>query len=172
MSDMTVTNGLGAEELARACADAMWANDKASQGLGMEIMEVGPGRAVVAMTVSEAMVNGHGICHGGFVFTLADSAFAFACNSHNQNTVASHCSVSFLRPGKLGERLVATAVERWREGRSGITDVTVANAAGETIAEFRGNSRTIRGTLLPETEAQADRMIWRPAVDGRCQNED
>ncbi|MHC5654248.1 hydroxyphenylacetyl-CoA thioesterase PaaI [Stappia sp.] len=147
--------GLDRDALARACADAMWENDRASQGLGMEIIEVGPGRAVLAMTVGETMVNGHGICHGGFVFTLADSAFAFACNSHNQNTVASHCSVSFLRPGRLGERLVATAVERWREGRSGITDVTVVNEAGETVAEFRGNSRTIRGTLLPEGEAAA-----------------
>lgn len=137
------------EELARACADAMWAGDKASQGLGMEILEVGPGRASIAMIVKDSMVNGHGICHGGYIFTLADSAFAFACNSHNQNTVASHCAVSFLRPGRLGERLVATALERWREGRSGITDVTVTNASGEVLAEFRGNSRTIKGTHLP-----------------------
>lgn len=142
-------SSMSPEELARACAEAMWAGDKASQGLGMEILEVGPGRAVIAMTVKEAMVNGHGICHGGYIFTLADSAFAFACNSHNQNTVASHCAVSFLRPGRLGERLVAAAVERWREGRSGITDVTVTNAAGEVLAEFRGNSRTIKGTHLP-----------------------
>lgn len=146
-------DGLDPQALAEACADAMWAGDKASQGLGMEIVEVGPGRAVIAMTVGEAMVNGHGICHGGFVFALADSAFAFACNSHNQNTVASQCAVSFLRPGRLGERLVATAVERWREGRSGITDVTVTNAGGETVAEFRGHSRTIRGTLLPQADA-------------------
>jgi acyl-CoA thioesterase len=153
MSAADITPGgapdMSPDELARACADAMWAGDKASQGLGMEIVEVASGRAVIAMTVTEAMVNGHGICHGGFLFTLADSAFAFACNSHNQNTVASHCAVSFLRPGRLGERLVATAVERWREGRSGITDVTVTNGAGEVLAEFRGNSRTIKGTLLP-----------------------
>lgn len=141
--------------LARACADAMWAEDKASQGLGMEIVEVGPGHAVLAMTVTDTMVNGHGICHGGFVFTLADSAFAFACNSHNQNTVASHCAVSFLRPARLGDRLTATAHERWREGRSGITDVTVVNQQGETIAEFRGNSRTIAGTLVPEAAMAA-----------------
>ncbi|WP_029057302.1 hydroxyphenylacetyl-CoA thioesterase PaaI [Stappia stellulata] len=152
MSAPVSAEGLDPTALARACADAMWADDKASRGLGMEIVEVGPGRAVIAMSVREEMVNGHGICHGGFVFTLADSAFAFACNSHNQSTVASHCAVTFLRPGKLGERLVATAHERWREGRSGITDVTVTNADGETIAEFRGNSRTIRGTLIPETD--------------------
>lgn len=151
MSAPVTAEGLSKEALARACADAMWADDKASQGLGMEIVEVAPGRAVLAMTVREDMVNGHGICHGGFVFSLADSAFAFACNSHNQATVASHCAVSYLKPGRLGERLTATAQERWREGRSGITDVTVTNPAGEVIAEFRGNSRTIRGTLIPET---------------------
>ena len=138
--------------LARACADAMWAQDKASQALGMEIIDVGPGRAVLTMTVRADMVNGHGICHGGFVFTLADSAFAFACNSHNQSTVASHCAVSYLKPGKLGDRLTATAIERWREGRSGITDVTVSTDTGTVIAEFRGNSRTIRGTLIAETD--------------------
>ncbi len=136
------------QQLARACADAMWEDDKASQGLGMEIVDVGPGTATIAMTVSEQMVNGHGICHGGYIFTLADSAFAFACNSWNQNTVASHCAVSFLRPARLGEQLTAKAYERWREGRSGITDVTVTNAEGETVAEFRGNSRTISGTLV------------------------
>ena len=138
--------------LARACANAMWAQDKASQALGMEIIDVGPGRAVLTMTVRADMVNGHGICHGGFVFTLADSAFAFACNSHNQSTVASHCAVSYLKPGKLGDRLTATAIERWREGRSGITDVTVSTDTGTVIAEFRGNSRTIGGTLIAETD--------------------
>jgi len=151
MSAPVTAEGLSKEALARACADAMWADDKASQGLGMEIVEVGPGRAVLAMTVRPDMVNGHGLCHGGLIFSLADSAFAFACNSHNQSTVASHCAVSYLKPGRLGERLTATAQERWREGRSGITDVTVTNPAGEVIAEFRGNSRTIRGTLIPET---------------------
>lgn len=136
------------QQLAQACAEAMWAEDKASQGLGMEIVDVGPGKAAISMTIDERMVNGHGICHGGYIFTLADSAFAFACNSWNQSTVASHCAVSFLRPARLGERLTASAVERYREGRSGITDVTVTNEAGETVAEFRGNSRTIAGTLV------------------------
>lgn len=140
------------DDLAKACAEAMWNNDRASQALGMEIVEAGPGRATLAMTIRESMVNGHGICHGGLIFTLADSAFAFACNSSNQNTVASHCAVSFLKPARLGERLIARAVERYREGRSGITDVTVATEAGEIIAEFRGNSRTIGGTLVEVQE--------------------
>ena len=146
-------SSMSPEELARACADAMWAGDKASQGLGMEILEVGPGRAVIAMTVTEAMVNGHGICHGGYIFTLADSAFAFACNTWNQRTVAQHCAVTFLRPARLGERLTATAVERYREGRAGITDVTVTNDRGEVVAEFRGHARTIAGTLVEENGA-------------------
>lgn len=141
--------GMNGEALARACADAMWAEDRASRGLGMALLEVGRGRAVVAMQITDVMVNGHGLCHGGFIFTLADSAFAFACNTYDQRTVAQHCAVTFLRAGKLGERLVATAVERSRSGRSGIYDVTVAREDGTVIAEFRGNSRTIDGTLLP-----------------------
>ncbi|MFZ4807821.1 MAG: hydroxyphenylacetyl-CoA thioesterase PaaI [Hyphomicrobiaceae bacterium] len=140
---------MNGEALARACADAMWAEDRASRGLGMALLEVGRGRAVVAMQITDVMVNGHGLCHGGFIFTLADSAFAFACNTYDQRTVAQHCAVTFLRAGKLGERLVATAVERSRSGRSGIYDVTVAREDGTVIAEFRGNSRTIDGTLLP-----------------------
>ncbi|MDQ2803430.1 MAG: hydroxyphenylacetyl-CoA thioesterase PaaI, partial [Pseudomonadota bacterium] len=105
---------------ARAVADAMWADDRASRGLGMRIEDVGPGRAVLTMTVAERMVNGHGICHGGFIFSLADSAFAFACNSHGERTVAQHCAITFLRPGSLGETLRAEAAERLRGGRSGI----------------------------------------------------
>ncbi len=142
-----------AEEMAHACAAAMWADDQASQRLGMELTDVGPGRATVTFTVSEAMVNGHGLCHGGYIFTLADSAFAFACNTWNQRTVAQHCAVTFLRPARLGERLTATAVERYREGRAGITDVTVTNDRGEVVAEFRGHARTIAGTLVEENGA-------------------
>ena len=136
-------------EIARLSADAMWADDKASQGLGMEIVEVGPGRARLAMTVTERMVNGHGLCHGGFIFTLADSAFAFACNSHGVPAVAQHCAVTFLNPGRIGMRLVAEATERHRAERSGIYDITVREEAGGTvIAEFRGHSRTLPGSLL------------------------
>ncbi|CAL76346.1 phenylacetic acid degradation protein with thioesterase/thiol ester dehydrase-isomerase domain [Bradyrhizobium sp. ORS 278] len=138
---------LSPDALARACADAMWQDDRASQGLGMQIVEIGPGRATLQMTVQPHMVNGHGIAHGGFIFTLADSAFAFACNSHNDRTVAAQGSISFIRPGKLGDVLTARAQEVSRSGRSGIYDVRVT--AGETvIAEFRGHSRSIGGTLV------------------------
>lgn len=140
--------GMDKDEIARRSADAMWAEDNATQALGIERVSVGPGRAVMAMTIRESMTNGHGTCHGGYIFLLADSAFAFACNSHGQRTVAAHCSVSYIAPGKLGARLVAEAVERQRGERSGITDVTVRDEAGAIIAEFRGHSRTIPGSLV------------------------
>jgi acyl-CoA thioesterase len=127
----------------------MWAGDAASQGLGMRIVEVGPGTATLEMTVREDMVNGHGIGHGGFTFTLADSAFAFACNSYNRSTVAHRCEVTFLAPTRLGDVLTATAVERQREGRDGTYDVTVRNADG-VVARFVGNSKEIRGSLYEE----------------------
>ncbi|TCT05527.1 hydroxyphenylacetyl-CoA thioesterase PaaI [Aquabacter spiritensis] len=135
------------EEIARLCAAAMWESDGASRGLGMELREVGPGRAVLAMTLAEHMVNGHGTAHGGFIFTLADSAFAFACNTYDERTVAAHCSISFLRPGRRGHILIAAAREVTRAGRSGIYDVSVTQD-GVLIAEFRGHSRTIGGTIL------------------------
>jgi acyl-CoA thioesterase len=135
-------------DLARACADAMWKEDDASKGLGMEIVRIGPGEAVLTMTIKPDMVNGHGIAHGGFIFTLADSAFAFACNSHNERTVAAQCNISFIRPGRLGDRLIATAREISRTGRSGIYDVRIT--VDETaIAEMRGHSRTIGGAWVP-----------------------
>jgi acyl-CoA thioesterase len=136
------------DDLARACADAMWKEDDASKGLGMEILEIKAGQATLAMTVQPHMVNGHGIAHGGFIFTLADSAFAFACNSHNERAVAAQGNVSFIRPGKLGDRLVATAREISRSGRSGIYDVRVT-VDGTAIAELRGHSRTIGGAWVP-----------------------
>jgi acyl-CoA thioesterase len=114
----------------------------------MQLSDVRPGRATVTMTVTDLMVNGHGICHGGYIFTLADSAFAFACNTYNQRTVAQHCCVTFIRPSRLGDRLEARAVERSRSDRSGIYDVTVTADDGSTVAEFRGHSRTIDGTLV------------------------
>jgi acyl-CoA thioesterase len=142
---------LSPDDLARACADAMWKEDDASKGLGMEILQVRVGEATLAMTVQPNMVNGHGIAHGGFIFTLADSAFAFACNSHNERTVAAQGNISFIRPGKLGDRLVATAREISRTGRSGIYDVRVT-VDGTAIAELRGHSRTIGGTWVPATD--------------------
>jgi acyl-CoA thioesterase len=117
--------------------------------MGMAIEEVAPGSARMTMTVAPHMVNGHGLCHGGFIFSLADSAFAFACNSHNEKSVAPHCAITFLRPAKLGMRLVADAREKNRAGRSGIYDVTVT-ADGEVIAEFRGASRSLGERFLEE----------------------
>jgi acyl-CoA thioesterase len=144
---------LSPDDLARACAEAMWKEDNASQGLGMELVEVKAGQATLAMTVKPDMVNGQRIAHGGFIFLLADSAFAFACNSHNERAVAAQCDISFIRPGKLGDLLVATAREISRSGRSGIYDVRVI-VDDTVIAEFRGHSRVIGGTWLPaETDA-------------------
>ena len=137
-------DGPDADEIARACAEAMWAGDEASAGLGMQILEVGPGYAMMAMEVTPAMTNGHGIAHGGFIFTLADSTFAFACNSRGAKAVAQHGAITFLRPGRLGERLVATGHEVALAGRSGLYDVTVS-AGDETVAEFRGQSRLVGG---------------------------
>jgi acyl-CoA thioesterase len=148
MDAQPTTSANGPHELAEACARAMWAEDQASQGLGMVVERVAPGEAVLSMTIRPDMTNGHGICHGGFIFTLADSAFAFACNTYDQRTVAQQCAVTFLQPGRRGDRLTAHAVERNRTGRSGIYDVTVRNSQGEVVAEFRGHSRTIAGTLL------------------------
>ena len=121
----------------------------------MRIEHVGPGTAVLSMAVTEAMVNGHGTCHGGFIFLLADSAFAFACNSHNQKNVAQNCQIAFVAPGRFGMRLVAEARERHRAERNGIYDVTVKSDAGELIAEFRGFSRAIPGTVVQDLESGA-----------------
>jgi acyl-CoA thioesterase len=145
---------LSPDDLARACADAMWQEDDASQGLGMEILQIRPGETVLSMTVKPNMVNGHGIAHGGFIFALADSAFAFACNSHNERAVAAQCHISFIRPGKLGDRLIATAREISRTGRSGIYDVRVT-VEGTAIAELRGHSRTVGGAWVPSAGAAA-----------------
>ena len=137
------------DALATACARAMWADDNASQGLGMALDAIAPGQATLSMTVRPDMTNGHKTCHGGFIFTLADSAFAFACNTYNQRTVAQIASVSFLAPATEGDRLTARATEVWRQGRGGIYDVTVTRADGTVIAQFRGHSRTVKGTHLP-----------------------
>jgi acyl-CoA thioesterase len=139
------------EELARACADAMWADDHASRGLGISLDHVAPNRSRLSMTVTQAMANGHGMCHGGFLFALADSAFAFACNTDNQRRVAAHCSVTYLAPARLGQVLVATAELRAEAGRSGLYDVRVATEAGELIAEFRGLCRSLGQNFFPDT---------------------
>jgi acyl-CoA thioesterase len=130
----------------RARAQAMWAEDRASSGLGMRLDDVAPGCARLSMTITEAMINGHGICHGGFIFALADSAMAFAANPQGAPAVAQHATITFVRPARVGNVLVAHAVERMRLGRSGIYDVRVGTAEGELVAEFRGHTRTIRHT--------------------------
>ena len=135
--------------LARACADAMWAEDRASAGLGMSLDAVGAGTATLSMTVGPSMVNGHGMCHGGYIFTLADSAFAFACNTHGERVVAQQASILFVRPAGLGERLIAQANERTRAGRTGLYDVRVTGTDGTIVAEFRGQSRAIGQAFFP-----------------------
>jgi acyl-CoA thioesterase len=150
---LNVKAKLSPDDIARACAEAMWNEDDASKGLGMTIVEIKPGEATLSMMVQPHMVNGQRIAHGGFIFTLADSAFAFACNSHNQKAVAAQGDITFIRPGKLGDVLVATAREISRSGRSGIYDVRVT-AGDEVIAEFRGHSRTISGTWLPPDKTE------------------
>jgi acyl-CoA thioesterase len=145
---------LSPDDLARACAEAMWKEDGASKSLGIEILQVKSGEAVLTMTIKPQMVNGHGIAHGGFIFTLADSAFAYACNSHNERVVATQGSISFIKPGKIGDRLIATAREILKTGRTGIYDIRVS-ADDTVIAEFRGHSRTVGGTWVPPTEIHA-----------------
>ena len=136
------------DELAKACADSMWRDDNASRSLGMKIEEVRSGAATLTMKVRPGMLNGQKICHGGYMFLLANSAFAFACNGYNQFTVAQSCKIDFLAPAFEGDVLTAIAEERYREGRSGIYDARVVNQEGKVIAEMRGNSRTVKGTHL------------------------
>jgi phenylacetic acid degradation protein PaaD len=136
------------DELARACADYMRTADEASRKAGIELREIGPGRATTGMRVAPSMANGHGICHGGYVFLLADTAFSFACNTHGDVTVAGGCDIVFALPAGEGDELTAEAIERSRFGRNGIYDVTVRRADGELIAEMRGRSRTT-GEKIP-----------------------
>ena len=143
------------DDLARRSADSMWADDAASRMLGMKIVAVGPGTATVTMVVREDMINGWGLCHGGLVASLADSAFAVACNSHGEVTVAAGVDVSFLEAARLGDELVAVASERALRGRSGVYDVTVRRAGDDSvIAEFRGRSRST-GRTNPGAQHEA-----------------
>jgi acyl-CoA thioesterase len=141
-----------ADAVARASAEAMWAEDNASRGLGMRLERVGPGSAVLSMEITSAMVNGLGICHGGFIFTLADSACAFASNSYNQRMVLAQSQITLIAPAKLGMRLLAEGAERHKAERSAIYDITVRSEAGEVIAEFRGHVRSIPGKLVPDLQ--------------------
>ena len=143
------------QAVAEGAARAMWANDRASKGLGMRIDAVAPGAATLSMPVRRDMLNGHDICHGGFIFALADSAFAFACNSYNFVTVASGCSIDFLAPAREGDMLTARAQERSASGRTGVYDIDVTNHRGERIALFRGKSYRIKGSVMAPASVQS-----------------
>lgn len=137
--------------LAARVGESMYAADRASREfMQMELVACEPGRAVMRMKVRREMLNGHEICHGGFIFTLADSTFAFACNSHNKVTVAAGCAIEFLRPGQLGDELTCEGVEQVLQGRHGVYDMRVTNQKGEVVAMFRGKSASIQGTVIPE----------------------
>ena len=145
---------MDAKQLAQAVGESMFAADSASRDfMQMELLACEPGRARMRMTVREAMLNGHQICHGGLIFTLADSTFAFACNSHNKVAVAAGCSIEFLKPGQLGDVLTCEGVEQTLQGRYGIYDMKVFNQRGEVVAMFRGKSAQIAGSVLPGVQA-------------------
>ncbi|HEX7648976.1 MAG TPA: hydroxyphenylacetyl-CoA thioesterase PaaI [Noviherbaspirillum sp.] len=137
-----------AQALAEAAAAAMYERDEATQALGMKIERVAPGYARLTMQVRKDMLNGHKTCHGGFIFALADSAFAFSCNSYNRNTVAAGCSIEYLVPGREGDVLTAEAVEQVRSGKTGVYDVAITNQDGVRVALFRGKSHEIKGEVL------------------------
>ena len=142
-----------AQALAERVGRAMFAKDVASRSLGMRVEDIGPGRAELSMTVRPEMLNGHGICHGGFIFLLADSAFAYACNSYNRNTVAQGCSIDYIAPAHEGDELRATGTERSRSGRTGVYDIEVRDQRGRMIALFRGKSYRIDGHVVEEPPA-------------------
>lgn len=137
-----------AQALAERVAAQMFVRDRASQHLGMRIERIAPGEAVLTMVVRADMLNGHAICHGGFVFALADSAFAFACNSYNETTVAAGCSIEFVAASREGDVLTASARERHLRGRTGLYDIDVTNQAGDIVALFRGKSTRIKGSIV------------------------
>lgn len=156
MTDAVPETTNDAQALAAAVGAAMYARDRASQALGMCIGSIGPGFAELTMIVRADMLNGHLTCHGGLIFSLADSAFAFACNSHNQTTVAAGCSIEFLAPAREGDVLTATGRERALAGRSGVYDIDVKNQRGETIALFRGKSARIKGQVIDAPSPPGD----------------
>ncbi len=137
-----------AQALAERVAAGMWERDDASKGLGMRLVRVAPGQAELEMAIRADMLNGHAICHGGFIFTLGDSAFAYACNSYNLSTVASGCGIDFLAPARLGDVLTARAHERSASGRTGVYDIEITNQRGDKIALFRGKSYRIKGHVV------------------------
>lgn len=147
-----MTDSTDAQQVAERAAQALFARDRAAQSLGIHIIEVGPGRARLVMRVRPDMVNGHHLCHGGLVFTLADTAFAYSCNSYNEGTVAAAASIDFLAPAHEGDELTAVASELWRTRRNGIYEITVTNQRAERIALFRGRSHRIGGEVARADE--------------------
>ena len=135
------------QALAELAGKTMFERDPASLALGMQLAAIAPGFARMTMAVRQDMLNGHQICHGGFIFLLADSAFAFACNSHNQNTVGAGCTIDYLAPGRLGDLLTAEAVEQALSGKTGVYDVKVTNQEGRTVALLRGKSHRVSGLV-------------------------
>lgn len=140
------------QETAERCAEIMWPDDHAARGLGMEIVAVGPGAATLTMAVRPDMVNGHGTCHGGFIFAVADSTFAYACNSFNHRAVAAGVDINYLAPAHLGDLLTATGQARHQGGRSGVYDIEVANQAGKLVAVFRGRAARVKGHFFETDE--------------------
>lgn len=143
-----------ASQLARACAESMYERDQATRRMGIQLLDAGPGSAKLAMRVREDMIQGHGTCHGGYLFALADSAFAFACNSYNDATVAIGCSIDYVAPAREGDELIASACEQSRSGRTGNYDVRIENSQGQLIALFHGKSYKVRGTVLAQETSE------------------
>lgn len=143
-----------AQKLAQDCAESMYSRDLASQNLGMKITQVSPGKATLTMPVTKTMIQGHGACHGGYLFTLADSAFAFACNTYNKATVASGCTIDYMIAAREGDVLTATAVEQSRGNRTGVYDITITNQNGHVVVLFRGKSYQVRGEVIQSENDQ------------------
>ena len=155
MDAATASSSLDPQALAEAAAQAMWQRDRTAHALDMALLSVAPGRATLRMRVRGDMINGHDTCHGGLMFTLADTAFAYACNSHNLNTVASACHIDFLAPAHEGDLLEAVAEERSAAGRTGVYDVTISVVGGKAVALFRGKSYRIKGEVTASLSGEA-----------------
>ncbi len=140
--------------LALTCAEAMYERDQATRRMGIQLLDAGPGSSKLSMRVREDMIQGHGTCHGGYLFALADSAFAFACNSYNDATVAIGCSIDYVAPAREGDELIASAFEQSRSGRTGNYDVRIENSQGQLIALFHGKSYKVRGTVLAQETSE------------------
>lgn len=154
---MADNESLSPDDVARTVAETMYRKDIASQHLGIALKDIGPGRAVMTMRVTGFMLNSHNICHGGYVFTLADTVFTYACNTYNQNTLAQSAQINFMKAVSADSLLTATAEEQSRTGRTGLYDITVTTEQGTIVALFRGNSHTIKGQMIPGLTAKEEK---------------